>query len=348
MASKLSLEERMKIWFPDEKSREVVEKVTKNARAINDGYGTCFALLDHKKKEIISRKNAACYAELPRLAIKKGTKEKLRYVTAKQTPKTVSEKTCIRWLQLCLDNKAIGDTHQSAEEIFHKGLVIDLFNPYWTTCRLYISLCNYRFIRECGRLVENVVALCDGANIPFWNAFVYCQGIVGTAGHSWLAWGAGGYHSGAGAASMRNNLWFARWINEYMSGKIEAKRPHFYSEVKKGVNPGWATAAKMVADNSVPVPRADRIKMISRFGIDAVKAKTVVEAKKIFNDETVAVAKVAVDKKLVDKIVACGAECKNGKSCRNNPVAGRKRCRLHSGKRVAKSKVAAGADEWFN
>ena len=274
--------EKLEKFFPDDKIREIVSKVLKKTTHKTASMHVDFKLLDKDKVVITERKEQACYAEVPREFLT--NKDKARFIFT-HLKSALSEKQTIRWLQLCLESGAIGDTLQSAEDIYYHGLIIDTMSPIWSIDKIYISLCNYRYIREATALVLNVTKLVDKANIPFWNAFVFSHGhSLSLGGHTWLSWSNSPYSYGGDAGAQKNNVWFIRFLKDYLSGKIKAKTNHFYTEILNGSLPKWKTAPLMVTKNKLNVAPRERFIMLSKKSVDAVQAKNFKEAKKVFSE----------------------------------------------------------------
>lgn len=267
--------------FSDEKTREIVREVLAKNGSAGDGNQTNYGLLDHDGKVIVERKRAACYAGLPGDA--HSNNKKIRYVTSLQRPRTLEAGPCIRWIQLCQKSGAIGDTQQFAEDIFYRGLKIDLMNPYWSADKLYITLCNYRFIREAPQMVENIIKLVDEADIPFWHAFVFCHGHNFTAfGHSWLGWGSSPYSTGTGVGREKNNLWFVRFLSDYLGKNIgKSLTPHWYTTLQKQ-KAGWSISRVMLAKNNLPLN--DRTKMLTNKAIEICGSASFKVAKEKFKE----------------------------------------------------------------
>jgi len=270
--------------FPDKDVRDIIETVLANNNHVAEGHETNYNILDHDKKVLVEKKKQACYAQVPNDCW--ANKNKFRYVSALQRPTILNEKDSIRWLQLCKESGAIGDTQQFAEEIYHQGLMIDLMNPYWTMDRLYVTFCNYRFLREAVTMVNNIITLVDNANVPFWHAFTFSHGhSFNSLGHSWLGWGNSQYSTGP-ACKEKQNLWFIRFLNDLLKKKnIKPLGEHFFNRIQSSDStyaPGWTVANYMVTDKTIAVK--DRVEMLTEKSVAALKAETFKEAKRIFNE----------------------------------------------------------------
>ena len=268
--------------FPKEETRKIVESVIKTSTTVLEAHNTNYDILDKSLKVLKDVRSAACYAALPNYC--KEHKDKLRFVRIIQTPSIIQAEEGIRWIQLCQGSGAIGNTLQYAEDIFYRGLLIDLMNPYWSTDRLYVALCNYRFLREGVTLIRNIIKLVDHANVPFWQAFVFCHGHnISAFGHSWLPWGNTPYASGTGLGSGKNNLWLVKHLVDYFDKKsIKPKTDHFYSVIVAGTRPIWSISKLMVAESQIQVK--ERVKMLTEKATLALCASSKQEAERIFNE----------------------------------------------------------------
>lgn len=318
------VDERLKELVTSDERRQILGRVLKDhvgSKNTNDGNNTSFDVLDYYLNRLGGRSGAACYAQAPGLM--STHKQDMRYLKSKLEMQTLAKCELKRWISICLDAWALGKPRQSVNEIVKDGLIIDLFDPYWSIDRVYMALSNYRFSREAIHLVRAVIDLVD-AGIPFWNAFVFAHGnIHASVGHTWLDFCAvDGYGAGR---DKRSNIWMARLLSDLARNKRKPFRPHAYTYLRDKGSFSWTTASHIkTSDKLVAKTSLDHLSDVAIAATSAPDFKT---ARDIMN-------KGEAPPQIVEKVAEpklrspCGVINSRGYPCKNMTIDGA-RCRYH-------------------
>lgn len=267
--------------FPDKKQREVIKKVYERSASSYDSNNVSWQLLDKNKVVLGETGKAVCYAGLPGAITKTMIEKGLRYLKATLEIVSMEEEECIRWLQLCIEHRIIVGTQQFAEDIYHNGLLLDLFSPAATVNNVYTTLCALRFLREGHNVVRNTTDLVDKANVPFWQAFVYAHGHnMSNYGHSFLGFGNSPY-SYNGCKTARTNILLAKKLAKHFSGEEVIESNHLLTAAAKstGRSFNWRVSERFCSC-SQDLQVKDTILLITKKATMAIKAKTITQAKK--------------------------------------------------------------------
>lgn len=310
----------------------IVSKVL-SIRMQSPSYRVQYDVLGDKNVVIDTAAVAVCYASLPRIAQKHLSKIK-EIVTCVEPSNCISTEEAEYWLDACIASGAIVCENSSGKDILDNRLKISLKDERSTYCRVYISLTNYRFIRECPQLVKMVVNLMRDGGVPFWNALVFAHGNAHVAlGHSYLNFNNSSY----GNNKDKHNLYYPSYLNRYCNGKIKPKTSHILS----GASSVFVIASHMHCPHSFNDKGA--LKMIEPRTCSALNADSFEEFKYKLNSwsDVVPTEKIEADIPAI-VVKVCGARTKSGRPCKRRPSIGNARCCAHFGKKKLEIKIDKG------
>jgi len=196
----------------------------------------------------------ACYAELGTyLLANKSSKYLVRSIKNKEHRRLKKEDR-LKWINLCITYGLIL-TDQEPEEVADEKLVTDLDDERYSSDRLYIDLCSYRFMWENPKFVKTILFLVDGG-FDFWLSFIWAHGYnFRNANHSWLGFDSGIYSFGMEWNNQKNNIALAASQKKYLQDSHNRKCGNYKENCLK-MNNGWSTRELMrVAKYMLPTQK---------------------------------------------------------------------------------------------